>query len=156
MIYEIVIALLLILMLTHGCCVRRILRGELCSMCLNCMCSKCPICGLKKTGPNCKVIDPEKECKCPACKQYACQLREAFEDAKSNGKPVTVINVPTGVVSKPSIIADSSAEAAPRAVVVKIPPPPPCKCPECPKSEYGIPPPTDFPIYQPLPYNDRY
>lgn len=74
MIPEIIIALLLILMITHGCCVRRILLGQLCSMCTNCQCSKCPLCGLKKTGINCKVTNPAAECKCPGCKQYACQI----------------------------------------------------------------------------------
>ena len=160
------------LILRNGCCVKRRISGVLCPTCAKCECKDCPVCKKKQTCPKCPEKAPSKECKCSPCVKYKCELKEAFDDADeiryTEGIDETVKverahpasgKKPKVVVKKPVIaktLPDAVAKNVKPSVTVKVPPPPPCKCPACPKQRYGSAPYTYYPIYQPLPYGVRY
>lgn len=148
----------------NGCCIKRRISGVMCHKCAHCNCKNCTVCKKKQTCPKCPEKEQSNECKCPPCVKYKCELREAFDEADeiryTEGIDETVKvesahpasdKKPKVVVEKPSITKNIKP-----TVTVKIPPPPPCNCPLCPKQIYDSAAYTYYPIYQPLPYGVRY
>lgn len=166
----VLVILVLILIWFKGCCFKRVLSGVLCATCSMCGCRDCPMCGKKQTCENCPTKDPDHECKCPPCKKYKCELKEAFRDAETYRmleglEDVKVEKVPAGVIKKPTVevkkpeiaktVPVSVAKQIKPQVKVKVPPCPACNCPSCPTT-FGAAPYTYYPIYQPMPYGVRY
>ncbi len=151
---------------THGCCIKRVLSGVLCSKCSHCGCKKCSSCGLKQTCSQCVVKSPESECKCSPCKVFKCELKEAFKTARSIQRregldEVVIEEDKTAKTAKVEVTSDPTKSARSSQVKVKIPAKVNCNCPKCEKdggsaSVYGDIPSTYYPIYQPMPYGMRY
>lgn len=155
----VLLVLVIILIWRNGCCIKKKLSGVLCGCCSKCGCKNCAVCGKKQTCPACPKSE-QKECKCPPCIKYKCELKEAFEDAERIGitegvdGTTNVIPVPAG--DAPAVEVQSSPNNSKQTVAVKVPPAPVCNCPSCPKAQFGAAPYTYYPIYQPLPYGVRY
>jgi hypothetical protein len=160
----------------NGCCIKKRISGILCPHCSKCECKKCTDCGQKQTCEKCPGKETSKECKCAPCKKYKCDLKEAFEEAQlmteknnidepvkvvkvegDNNKPEVVVTTPTATTpTATKTLHDSVAKPIKPTVVVKVPPPPKCKCPSCSNQIYGSDPYTYYPIYQPRPYGFTY
>lgn len=170
MLEVLLLIIVLCLIWRNGCCIKKRISGVLCPHCAKCECKECPDCEKNQTCEKCPDKDLSKECKCSPCKKYKCDLKEAFEDADRTryiegiDETVKVVKVETGKKPKAILQKLNDAETLPGSVskhikptvVVKVPPPPECNCPSCPKQIYGSAPYTYYPIYQPLPYGIRY
>lgn len=167
----ILLVLVLILIWFKGCCIKKALTGVLCPHCSKCECKDCPMCGKKQTCDKCPVDKPKNECECSPCKKYKCELIEAWRDADAYKmieglETVEVLNVSADEVKKPTVevkkplvaksLPPGIAKKIKPEIKVKVPPCPACNCPACPKPQYGAPPYTYYPIYQPMPYGVRY